>query len=86
MKHYKQNKLTTRFNKTPYIAIDRKGTKVTTEHSKHRITRNVSHFQRVNSDVNSQYNSSTVNPNMNVIMIIIMNSMLNKKMRTVVKM
>ena len=28
--------------------------KVTAENSKHRITRNVSHFKRVNVDVNSQ--------------------------------
>ena len=80
VKQYKQNKLKTRFNKMPYIVLGRKGTKVTAEHSNHRITRNLSHFKRVNANVNSQYNSSTVILNMNVIMIIIMNSMLNKKM------
>ena len=58
VKQYKQNKLTTRFNKTPYIVIDRKGTKVTAENSKHRITRNVSHFKRVNADANNQSYSS----------------------------
>ena len=54
VKQYKENKLTTRFNKTPYIVIDRKGTKVTAENLKHRITRNVSHFKRVNADANNQ--------------------------------
>ena len=58
MKQMKQNKLTTRFNKTPYVVINRKGTKVTTENSKHRITRNVSHFKRVNASVNCQADSS----------------------------
>ena len=58
VKQYKQNKLTTRFNKTPYFVIDRKGMKVTVENSKHRITRKVSHFKRVNADVNSQSHCS----------------------------
>ena len=58
VKQTKQNKLTTRFNKTPYTVINRKGTKVTAENSKHRITRNVSHFKRVNASVNRQPDSS----------------------------
>jgi len=32
----------------PHIVVCRKGTKVTAENAKHRITRNVSHFKRVN--------------------------------------
>ena len=52
VRQYKQNKLTTTFNKVPYIVVSRKGTKVTAENSKHKITRNVSHFKRVNAHVN----------------------------------
>ena len=58
VKQIKQNKLTTRFNKTPYTVINRKGTKVIAENSKHRITRNVSHLKRVNASVNRQPDSS----------------------------
>ena len=54
VKQIKQNKLTTRFNKTPYTVINRKVTKVTAENSKHCITRFVSHFKRVNASVNRQ--------------------------------
>ena len=42
----------------PYIVIDRKRVKVTAENSKHRITRNVSHFKRANADISSQYHCS----------------------------
>ena len=42
VRQYKQKKLITRFNKTP-----RKGTKVTTENSKQRITSDESHFKVV---------------------------------------
>ena len=58
VKQYKKNKLTSRFNKMPYIVVCRKGTKVTAENAKHRITRNVSHFKRVNTYVNRQHHCS----------------------------
>eukprot|EP00794_Sanderia_malayensis_P005113 gene5112-biopygen4171 len=48
VKQMKKNKLTSRFNKTPYIVIERKGTQVTAENATHQITRNVSHFKKVN--------------------------------------
>ncbi len=49
VKQQKQNKLTTRFSKTPYVVVSRTGTKVTAENANHRITRNVSHFKRINA-------------------------------------
>lgn len=55
VRQIKQNKLTTRFNKMPCVVINRKCTKVTAENSKHRITRNVSHFKRINAYVNRQH-------------------------------
>ena len=47
VKQIRKNKLYSRFNKTPYIVIERKGTTITAENAnKHRITRNVSHFKK----------------------------------------
>ena len=48
VKQEKQNKLTPRFNKTPFVVVERKRSCVTAEDSnKRRITRNVSHFKRI---------------------------------------
>ena len=48
MKQEKQNKLTPRFNKTPFIVVQRNRSCVTAEDSNKRsITRNVSHFKRI---------------------------------------
>ena len=47
VKQIRKNKLYSRFNKTPYIVIERKGTTITAENAnKRRITRNVSHFKK----------------------------------------
>ena len=44
----KRDKLTTRFSKTPYKVINRKGTQITAEDSNHRrVTRNVSFFKKI---------------------------------------
>ncbi|XP_065067305.1 uncharacterized protein K02A2.6-like [Rhopilema esculentum] len=52
VKQQRRNKITSRFNKTPYLVVERKGTQVTAENSqKHRVTRNVSHFKRFNNSV-----------------------------------
>ncbi|XP_065067526.1 uncharacterized protein K02A2.6-like [Rhopilema esculentum] len=51
VKQQRRNKLSTRFNETPYTVISRKGTRVVAENGKgHRITRNVSHFKKFNAD------------------------------------
>ncbi len=48
VKQEKQNKLTSRFNKTPFVVVHRNRSRVTAEDSnKRRITRNVSHFKRI---------------------------------------
>ena len=47
VKQDKKNKLSTRFNTTPYIVISRQGSKVTAENDTHCITRNVSSFKRL---------------------------------------
>ncbi len=48
MKQDKQNKLTSRFNETPFVVVQRNRSRVTAEDSnKRRITRNVSHFKRI---------------------------------------
>ncbi len=50
VKKQRRNKLTSRFNKTPYLVVERKGTQITAENSqKHRVTRNISHFKRFNN-------------------------------------
>ena len=50
VKQQRRNKLTSRFNKTPYLVVERKGTQITAENSqKHRVTRNISHFKRFNN-------------------------------------
>ena len=47
VKQKRQNKFTSRFNKTPYVVIYRKGTQVIAENNqKHRVKRNVSHFKK----------------------------------------
>eukprot|EP00794_Sanderia_malayensis_P019334 gene19334-biopygen16221 len=44
----KKHKLMTRFSKTPYHVVERKGTRVIAENNEnHRITRNVSHFKKI---------------------------------------
>eukprot|EP00794_Sanderia_malayensis_P014704 gene14704-biopygen11798 len=44
----KKHKLMTRFSKTPYHVVERKGTTVIAENNEnHRITRNVSHFKKI---------------------------------------
>ena len=48
VKQKKQNKLTPRFNKTPFVVVQRNRSCVTAEDSNmRRITRNVSHFKRM---------------------------------------
>ena len=54
----KKNKLTSRFNKTPYIVIERRGTQVTAENATHQITRNVSHFKKVNISTTQKISDS----------------------------
>ena len=52
VKQKRQNKLTSRFNKTPYVVIQRKGTQVIAENNqKHRVKRNVSHFKKFENTV-----------------------------------
>ena len=47
VKQKRQNKFTSRFNKTPYVVIYRKRTQVIAENNqKHRVKRNVSHFKK----------------------------------------
>ena len=48
VKQQRQNKLTTRYNDTPYVVISRKGTQILASDNKgHTIKRNVSHFKKV---------------------------------------
>ena len=47
----KQNKLSPRFNTTPYTVVSRKGTKVIAENANHRIVRNASIFKKVPREV-----------------------------------
>ena len=52
VKQKRQNKLTSRFNKTPYVVVYRKGTQVVAENNqKHRVRRNVSHFKKFENTV-----------------------------------
>ena len=47
VRQQKRDKLTTRFSKTPYKVVNRKGTQITAEDSnQHRVTRNVSSFKK----------------------------------------
>ena len=44
----KKNKLSTRFNKTPYVVTHRHGSQITARNKDdHCITRNVSHFKKI---------------------------------------
>ena len=44
----KKNKLSTRFNETPYVVTHRHGSQITTRNKDdHCITRNVSHFKKI---------------------------------------
>ena len=47
MKQEKQNKFTSRFNDTPYKIIECKGSRITAENDRHRITRNASFFKSI---------------------------------------
>ena len=52
VKQKRRNKLTSRFNKTPYVVIQCKGTQVIAENDqKHRVKRNVSHFKKFENTV-----------------------------------
>ena len=52
VKQKRNNKLSSRFNKTPYMVVDRRGTQVIAENNqKHRVTRNISHFKRIHDAV-----------------------------------
>ena len=54
VKQEKQNKLTPRFNQTQFVVVQRNRSRVTAEDSnKRRITRNVSHFKRLQKLLNS---------------------------------
>ena len=47
VKQKRKDKFSSRFNKTPYVVLYRKGTQITAENKhKHRIKRNVSHFKK----------------------------------------
>eukprot|EP00795_Rhopilema_esculentum_P004247 gene4247-20438_t len=51
VRQQKKDKLTTRFSKTPYKVVNRKGTQITTEDSSHRrVTRNVSFFKKLTNN------------------------------------
>ena len=54
VKQQYKNKFTSRFDKTPYTVILRKGTMITAENDTRRITRNVSHFKKFNARVDRQ--------------------------------
>ena len=47
VKQEKQNKFTSRFNDTPYKIIECKGSRITAENDRHRITRNASFFKSI---------------------------------------
>ena len=54
VKQQYKNKFSSRFDKTPYTVILRKGTMITAENDTRRITRNVSHFKKFNARVDRQ--------------------------------
>ena len=54
VKQQYKNKFSSRFDKTPYTVILRKGTMITAEKDTRRITRNVSHFKKFNARVDRQ--------------------------------
>ena len=47
VKQEKRNKFTSRFNDAPYKIIECKGTRITAENDRHRITRNASFFKSI---------------------------------------
>ena len=49
-----KNKFSSKFDTVPYTVIQRKGTMITAENKKRRITRNVSHFKKFKARVDSQ--------------------------------
>ena len=49
-----KNKFSSKFDTVPYTVIQRKGTMITAENKKRRITRNVSHFKKFKAWVDSQ--------------------------------
>ena len=54
VKQQYKNKFSSRFDKTPYTVILRKGTMITAENDTRRITRNVSHFKKFKARVDRQ--------------------------------
>ncbi len=47
VKQEKRNKFTSRFNNTPYKIIGCKGSRITAENDRHKITRNASFFKAI---------------------------------------
>ena len=54
-----KNKFSARFDKTPYVVIERKGTMVTAENEARRITRNVSNFKKFKARTNQHDESES---------------------------
>eukprot|EP00112_Aurelia_sp_Birch-Aquarium-sp1_P006817 Seg1745.5 transcript_id=Seg1745.5/GoldUCD/mRNA.D3Y31 product="hypothetical protein" protein_id=Seg1745.5/GoldUCD/D3Y31 len=51
VKQVKSNKFSTKFDACPYTVTKKKGTMITAERNDHTITRNVSHFKKLPTDL-----------------------------------
>ena len=59
VKQERKNKLTSKFDPRPYRVIEIRGTKVITERSDHKITRNISFFKKFYNSLDSTTDSET---------------------------
>eukprot|EP00795_Rhopilema_esculentum_P017443 gene17443-9047_t len=62
VRQQKRDKLTTRFSKTQYKVVNRKGTQITAEDSNHRrVTRNVSFFKKLRAQMSDSEDANQSN-------------------------